>query len=100
MPTIVTVGRGLADGVIEVRDRATGEREEVPVAEATARGLAALRAAPPAAPAGALGVGGAAEGERRGGARGGGRRPGPGRRPRVALVGPAGGPASLQGPTA
>ena len=34
MPTIVTVGRGLADGTIEVRDRATGEREEVPVAEA------------------------------------------------------------------
>ena len=30
MPTIVTVGRGLAEGTIEVRDRATGEREEVP----------------------------------------------------------------------
>src|ERR671912_482992 len=26
MPTIVTVGRGLADGVLELRDRATGER--------------------------------------------------------------------------
>ena len=34
MPTIVTVGRGLAEGVIEVRDRASGERTEVPVAEA------------------------------------------------------------------
>jgi prolyl-tRNA synthetase len=43
MPTIVTVGRGLADGTIEVRDRATGEREEVPVAEAGSRVLAAVR---------------------------------------------------------
>src|SRR4029450_6405476 len=43
MPTIVTVGRGLAEGVIEVRDRATGEREEVPVAEAGATVLAAVR---------------------------------------------------------
>ena len=34
MPTIVTVGRGLADGVVEVRDRATGERQDVPVAGA------------------------------------------------------------------
>ncbi|MDH2416840.1 proline--tRNA ligase [Nocardioides sp. CER19] len=30
VPTIVTVGRGLADGVIEVKDRRTGERENVP----------------------------------------------------------------------
>ena len=29
MPTIVVVGRGLADGVIEVRDRRSGERMEV-----------------------------------------------------------------------
>ena len=36
MPTIVTVGRGLADGTVEVRDRATGEREEVVVADAAA----------------------------------------------------------------
>ena len=43
MPTIVTVGRGLAEGTIEVRDRRTGEREEVPVAEAGARVLAAVR---------------------------------------------------------
>jgi prolyl-tRNA synthetase len=43
MPTIVTVGRGLAEGTIEVRDRAIGEREEVPVAEAAARVLAAVR---------------------------------------------------------
>ena len=34
VPTIVTVGRGLADGTIEVKDRRTGERVEVPVAEA------------------------------------------------------------------
>ncbi len=31
MPTIVVVGRGLADGVVEVKDRATGERREVAV---------------------------------------------------------------------
>jgi prolyl-tRNA synthetase len=43
MPVIVTVGRGLADGVIELRDRATGERSEVPVAEAADRILAAAR---------------------------------------------------------
>ncbi|MGY1591725.1 proline--tRNA ligase [Geodermatophilus sp. SYSU D00708] len=43
MPTIVTVGRGLADGVLELRDRATGEREQVPVAETAARVLAAVR---------------------------------------------------------
>jgi prolyl-tRNA synthetase len=43
MPTIVTVGRGLAEGVIEVRDRATGERTEVPVAEAAADVFAAVR---------------------------------------------------------
>ncbi|WP_245900045.1 proline--tRNA ligase [Geodermatophilus normandii] len=43
MPTIVTVGRGLAQGVVEVRDRATGERAEVPVADAAAAVLAAVR---------------------------------------------------------
>ena len=43
MPTIVTVGRGLAEGTIELRDRATGEREEVPVDDAAARVLAAVR---------------------------------------------------------
>ena len=31
MPTTVVIGRGLADGVIEVRDRATGERSELAV---------------------------------------------------------------------
>jgi prolyl-tRNA synthetase len=43
MPTIVTVGRGLADGVVELRDRATGERTEVPVGGATAAVVAAVR---------------------------------------------------------
>ena len=41
VPTIVTVGRGLADGVVEVRDRATGERTDVAVG-AAAEHLAAL----------------------------------------------------------
>ncbi len=31
VPTIVVVGRGLATGVVEVKDRATGERTEVAV---------------------------------------------------------------------
>ena len=44
MPTIVTVGRGVAEGVVEVRDRASGERTEVPVAEAASRVLAGVRA--------------------------------------------------------
>jgi prolyl-tRNA synthetase len=42
MPTIVTVGRGLAEGVIELRDRATGERAEVPVEGAREAVLAAV----------------------------------------------------------
>jgi prolyl-tRNA synthetase len=36
VPTLVTVGRGLAEGTVEVRDRSTDERTEVPVAEAAA----------------------------------------------------------------
>jgi prolyl-tRNA synthetase len=36
MPTIVVVGKGLADGTVEVRDRRSGEREDVPVADAAA----------------------------------------------------------------
>ncbi|MPZ60041.1 MAG: proline--tRNA ligase [Propionibacteriales bacterium] len=31
VPTIVVVGRRLADGVVEVKDRRTGEREDIPV---------------------------------------------------------------------
>jgi prolyl-tRNA synthetase len=41
VPTIVTVGRGLADGVVEVKDRRTGDRHDVPLAEAATH-LAAL----------------------------------------------------------
>jgi prolyl-tRNA synthetase len=42
MPTSVVVGRGLADGLIEVRDRASGERVEVLLAEAVAHLLAVV----------------------------------------------------------
>ncbi|HVK25325.1 MAG TPA: His/Gly/Thr/Pro-type tRNA ligase C-terminal domain-containing protein, partial [Actinokineospora sp.] len=31
VPTIVVVGRGLANGLVEVKDRATGEKAELPV---------------------------------------------------------------------
>ena len=31
MPTVVVVGRGLKDGVVELRDRATGEATNLPV---------------------------------------------------------------------
>ncbi|MBK8733936.1 MAG: proline--tRNA ligase [Actinomycetales bacterium] len=34
VPTIVVVGRGLASGVVELKDRRSGERREVPLAEA------------------------------------------------------------------
>jgi prolyl-tRNA synthetase len=37
VPTIVVVGKGLADGVVEVKDRATGERTELPVADVVTR---------------------------------------------------------------
>jgi len=36
VPTIAVVGKGLAEGVIEVQDRATGERRSVPLVEAVA----------------------------------------------------------------
>jgi prolyl-tRNA synthetase len=42
VPTIVIVGRGLADGVIELRDRRTGERREVGVGDAVAEIKAVL----------------------------------------------------------
>ena len=44
VPTIVTVGRGLADGNVEVRDRRTGEREEVAVDGAAAHIAEIVRA--------------------------------------------------------
>ncbi|MFZ4719798.1 MAG: His/Gly/Thr/Pro-type tRNA ligase C-terminal domain-containing protein, partial [Ilumatobacteraceae bacterium] len=37
IPTIVVVGRGLADGVVEVKDRRTGERTDVPLADVVAQ---------------------------------------------------------------
>ncbi|MGN0065993.1 MAG: proline--tRNA ligase [Nocardioides sp.] len=43
VPTIVTVGRGLAEGVLEIKDRRTGERTEVAVDEAADRVLAEVR---------------------------------------------------------
>ena len=36
MPRIAVVGRGLAEGVVELRQRATGERENVPVGDVVA----------------------------------------------------------------
>jgi prolyl-tRNA synthetase len=36
VPTIVVVGRGLANGVVEVKDRRSGERQEIPVEGAVA----------------------------------------------------------------
>ena len=42
MPTIVVVGRGLANGVVEVRDRKTGEQVEVAVENALTEILAAV----------------------------------------------------------
>ena len=44
MPTIVVVGKGLAEGVVEVRSRAEGSRAEVPVADAAGVVLAQVRA--------------------------------------------------------
>ncbi len=46
MPTIVVVGRGLAEGVIEVRDRRTDERREVPVADVLGEIVAAVHGSP------------------------------------------------------
>ncbi|RII07994.1 Proline--tRNA ligase [Streptomyces sp. YIM 130001] len=37
VPTILVAGRRTAEGVVELKDRRTGEREELPVAEAIAR---------------------------------------------------------------
>ncbi|MEV0588171.1 proline--tRNA ligase [Nonomuraea sp. NPDC050310] len=37
LPTILVIGRGLAQGVAELRDRVTGEKQEIPIAEAVER---------------------------------------------------------------
>jgi len=44
MPTIVVVGRGLGQGVIELRDRASGTKEEIPLDGAADRIAAACAA--------------------------------------------------------
>jgi prolyl-tRNA synthetase len=43
VPTIVVVGRGLAAGVVEVKDRRSGERTEVPVDDAVAHLVGLVR---------------------------------------------------------
>jgi prolyl-tRNA synthetase len=42
VPTIVVVGRGLANGVVEIKDRRSGERTEVPVAAVVEQLVAAV----------------------------------------------------------
>ena len=46
VPTIVVVGRGIANGTIEVKDRRTGERTDVPVADAVEHLRATCRTTP------------------------------------------------------
>ena len=43
MPTSVVVGRGLADGMVELRDRKTGTKQEIPVESAVEVIAAAIR---------------------------------------------------------
>ena len=43
VPTILTVGRGLADGVVEVKDRASGERTDVSVSDVVDHLVALVR---------------------------------------------------------
>ena len=45
IPTVIVVGRGLADGVVEVRDRLTGEKSDQPVAEVVPTTVARVREA-------------------------------------------------------
>ncbi len=54
VPTIVVVGRGLADGVVEVKDRGSGVRREVAVDDVVAAVVAECRPAAPATPVAAL----------------------------------------------
>jgi prolyl-tRNA synthetase len=42
MPTILVVGKGLVDGTVEVKDRRTGQRQDVPVEDAVAHLAAAV----------------------------------------------------------
>jgi prolyl-tRNA synthetase len=43
VPTILIIGRGLETGVVEVRDRASGDRREVPLADAVTEVLTEVR---------------------------------------------------------
>ena len=43
VPTIVVVGKGLADGVVEVKDRVSGERADVALVDVVQRVVAAVR---------------------------------------------------------
>lgn len=43
MPTSLVVGRGLADGVVELRDRKSGDKQDVPVGEAVTRIVETVR---------------------------------------------------------
>jgi prolyl-tRNA synthetase len=42
VPTIVVVGKGLVDGVVEVKDRASGDRQDVPVGDVVDHVVAAV----------------------------------------------------------
>jgi prolyl-tRNA synthetase len=46
MPTTVVVGRGLAQGTVELRDRRTGKNEEVALADALGEVITAVRGRP------------------------------------------------------
>jgi prolyl-tRNA synthetase len=46
VPLIVVVGKGLSDGVIEVRDRRSGAADRVPVEEAADRVIASVARLP------------------------------------------------------
>jgi prolyl-tRNA synthetase len=46
MPTIVVVGRRLADGMIELRDRCSGEQSDIPLADALGEIVAAVHGRP------------------------------------------------------
>ena len=43
MPTIAVIGKSLADGIIEVKDRKTGDKVDVPVAEIIAHLINVVR---------------------------------------------------------
>jgi prolyl-tRNA synthetase len=43
VPTIVVVGKRLVDGIVEIKDRRTGERVDIPLNEAVATLLRTVR---------------------------------------------------------